>query len=291
MKKKRSGCTPVELPVVSKRKGDAFTLVELLVVVAIIAIIMSLLLPALRNARLAAQGGVCLSNLHQIGLATRMYALENRNIMPPYGLMYPAPAGVPPVCVDSGSGATVSPTHYRKFYVVTTWFRSGPYGSAPRAVDGFIAPHMGVEKTWDETQAPTNPDGTYHNMKFSAGCPSVARGPEHVSVTWGGTPFGSLAYRAMSFGINLSGMFTPAWEGMSFGQLPDRLIMMTDSSGASDPYVMGPWSVYPAEDYSVHTPTPRHVNRFNAAFVDGHAKACTIEKNWDDPAYWHPEWY
>ena len=272
-------------------RKSAFTLVELLVVVAIIAIIMSLLLPVLRNARLAAQGGVCLSNLHQIGLAVRMYALENRNSMPPYAPYSVAPSGVPPVVIDQSNGTTATPTHYRKFYVVTTWFRSGPYGSAPRAVDGFVAKYMGVEKTWDETQPPTNPDGTYHNMKFSAGCPSVGKGPEQIVVKWGGTPFGSLAYRAMSYGISLDGMYTSSWEGRNFATLSDRLIVMSDDSGASDPYVLGPWSVYPAEDYSAHTPTPRHVDQFNAAFVDGHAKACTIEKNWNDPSFWHPDWY
>jgi len=67
--------TLVELPAVSKR---AFTLVELLVVVAIIALLLGILLPALSHARLAAQTSVCASNLRQLHLANTGYASEWR---------------------------------------------------------------------------------------------------------------------------------------------------------------------------------------------------------------------
>jgi len=52
----------------------AFTLLELLVVVAVIAILASLLLPALAKARGKAQGMVCLQNTKQLGLAWLIYA-------------------------------------------------------------------------------------------------------------------------------------------------------------------------------------------------------------------------
>ena len=51
-----------------------FTLLELLIVVAIIAILFALLLPALGKSRSAAKGSVCLSNLKQIGLAQASYS-------------------------------------------------------------------------------------------------------------------------------------------------------------------------------------------------------------------------
>src|SRR5690349_12940905 len=63
-------------------RRSAFTLVELLVVIGIIAILISILLPSLSRARAAANGVQCMANRRPIGQAMVMYYGEDKGFIP-----------------------------------------------------------------------------------------------------------------------------------------------------------------------------------------------------------------
>ena len=96
----------------------AFSLVELLVVIAIIAILASLLLPALGRSKAQAYNAACVGNLRQLGIATRLYSTDNQEHLPTAEILPSLPIDpqnpLPRICdalaryVGASTGATTN---------------------------------------------------------------------------------------------------------------------------------------------------------------------------------------
>lgn len=85
-----------------KRGGfvsNAFTLVELLVVISVIALLIGILMPVLNKARASATSTTCQANLRSIAYGFVMYLEDNRDIMPP-ALMMPIEGDDSPTIMD-----------------------------------------------------------------------------------------------------------------------------------------------------------------------------------------------
>jgi prepilin-type processing-associated H-X9-DG protein/prepilin-type N-terminal cleavage/methylation domain-containing protein len=103
------------------KRARAFTLVELLVVIGIIALLLSILIPTLAKARESAQTLKCLANLRTLGQAMQMYASANKNFLP-----YPTTTLV----IDSAGNAESSPQGYIWYNAVDPYLLSNRAASA-----------------------------------------------------------------------------------------------------------------------------------------------------------------
>src|SRR4051794_30624754 len=86
----------------ANRRYRGFTLVELLVVIGIIALLISILLPALSRARSAANEVKCLANLRSIGQAANLHANEHQGYLPIAGYIWSTGGATPAGLGDAG---------------------------------------------------------------------------------------------------------------------------------------------------------------------------------------------
>ncbi len=134
-----------------KTRSVAFTLVELLVVVAIIAALASMMLPAVQQARDHARTVQCLSSLRQIYVLTMVYRNDNNQFYPANHTYRYANSGLPPF--DSNFGFSILPYLPQGMNKITN--ASGAFTSTPRTNmlmcpgTQFIPKSSGVSMTTD----------------------------------------------------------------------------------------------------------------------------------------------
>jgi prepilin-type N-terminal cleavage/methylation domain-containing protein/prepilin-type processing-associated H-X9-DG protein len=160
------------------RTQNAFTLVELLIVIGIIALLISILLPALSKARKAANATACLSNLHQMALGMTMYANDNHQALLPYynsGLWmisissYVAPGQINP---------NLPPAKYASLFPIP------PSSVAQQLASMNQVP---IPKVWFCPEAPLS---------------NATGGSGSAIMPWGPGTYSELYYMAASYGMN-----------------------------------------------------------------------------------------
>ncbi|MHC4620286.1 MAG: type II secretion system protein [Planctomycetota bacterium] len=129
----------------TKQKG--FTLIELLVVIAIIALLMAILMPALTRVKSQAKAAVCMSNLHQFGIAWSLF-LTDRNGKTPTELAW---------CFQTCDDDVTDPTHRHSAdcedHLLWPYFKDEDLLVCPAAVKPLDTPVPGQSQRGDKFHA------------------------------------------------------------------------------------------------------------------------------------------
>jgi len=250
-----SGMTPLA----TNRPHKAFTLIELLVVIAIIAILAAMLLPALSRAKCKAHGIGCMNNTKQLTLAWRMYAEDNRELLP---FAYAVSGANTPYVWVKGVLDDVNPAAPDNWNYDTT------------IKMGVLWPYCKSVNIWHcpaDTSYGQGPQGRVPRRSVSMSNWVGGNGDSEQNAYkgyWGLNAPKSVVFR------KLTDMLSPG-PAMTFVILDERWDSINDG------YFVTQMDGYPnlATTYIVDYPASYHCGACGFAFADGHSE---IHK-WRDP--------
>jgi prepilin-type N-terminal cleavage/methylation domain-containing protein/prepilin-type processing-associated H-X9-DG protein len=240
----------MEVKAMKKRNG--FTLIELLVVVAIIAVLISMLLPALSRARGSAKQVVCLSNMKSYGTALYIYLGENNSIFPYF--------------------------FYDESYDWSTcWFNT-------------LGPLAGLEKRTDDRNNVAKGRQCVADVDTWIGVNYGVRVEQNTPLTYRG-PFVYRFMNGKTYpNVTLSGIDNPS-EYLAFADVRSNYYFYSpwqwglnydsDKDGRFDSNIniAASWEgLYNGAAAKIHN------NGMNAIFCDGSGRWFSYKKDWQDPS-------
>jgi prepilin-type N-terminal cleavage/methylation domain-containing protein/prepilin-type processing-associated H-X9-DG protein len=185
----------------SPARQIGFTLVELLVVIGIIAILVGLLLPALRRARQAAEAAACLSNLRQLSMAIFSFSTDHLGRMPARGgfnlyKMDPVSYQISQITSDSDPYVS-NPADWIAWQRIKDPVTGIPDSAANQNITySAIAPYLGGQHITTTTGDAANSVNATLDAIFRCPADTIASRPSHADTSHG--------YYRYSYAINIA---------------------------------------------------------------------------------------
>lgn len=244
----------------AQRRG--FTLIELLVVVAIIALLISILLPALGQARKQARSLICSTNLRSQGQASFLYAADNRDVFP---------RGIDD---EQRSSYFVRMLKYLAYdgFTPPAWWRPWPNEQTQL---------IAVMKTMKPYQCPDHPDPRQTVDYVSSAYP-IPQTERNIQADVSGGGEAGDRWQGQSSDYDYASYFKIE-ELIKVRSAPAKIIYTTEGH-VSLPWhnirFHHPWwgSMLPFGTYPRIASDQRHPGGINAGFFDGHAETMRLQR-------------